>query len=69
MGNFIKTTAIGGLLFLVPIVVLAVIPKKAYNIMMLVAVPLDRLIPIETIGGVALPEDSWKGLFHRWATR
>jgi uncharacterized membrane protein len=54
MGNFIKTTAIGGLLFLVPLVVLAVILKKAYNIMLLVAVPLDRLIPIETIGGVAL---------------
>jgi uncharacterized membrane protein len=54
MGNFIKTTAIGGLLFLVPLVVLVVILKKAHNIMMLVAVPLDRLIPIETIGGVAL---------------
>jgi uncharacterized membrane protein len=54
MGNFIKTTAIGGLLFLVPLVVLAVILKKAYDIMLLVAVPLDRLIPIETIGGVAL---------------
>jgi len=54
MGNFIKTTAIGGLLFLVPIVVLAVILKKAYSIMMVVAVPLDRLIPIEAIGGVAL---------------
>ena len=54
MGNFIKTTAIGGLLFLVPLVVLAVILKKAYNIMLLVAVPLDGLIPIEAIGGVAL---------------
>jgi uncharacterized membrane protein len=54
MGNFIKTTAIGGLLFLIPIVVLAMILKKAYGIMMLVAVPLDRLIPIEAIGGVAL---------------
>ena len=54
MGNFIKTSVIGGLLFLIPIVVLVVILKKAYNIMLLVAVPLDRLIPIETIGGVAL---------------
>jgi uncharacterized membrane protein len=54
MGNFIKTTAIGGLLFLVPLVVLAVILKKAYDIMLLVAVPLDGLIPIEAIGGVAL---------------
>lgn len=54
MGSFIKTTAIGGFLFLIPIVVLAVILKKAYSIMMLVAVPLDRLIPVETLGGVAL---------------
>jgi len=54
MSNFIKTTAIGGLLFLLPIVVLAMILGKAYKIMMLVAVPMDRLIPIETIGGVAL---------------
>jgi uncharacterized membrane protein len=54
MRKFIKTTAIGGLIFLIPIVVLTVILKKAYNIMLLVAVPLDRLIPIETIGGVAL---------------
>jgi len=54
MGNFIKTTVIGGLLFLIPIVVLVMILNKAYTIMMLIAMPLDRLIPIETIGGVAL---------------
>jgi len=54
MGNFIKTTAIGGLIFLIPIVVLVMILKKAYGIMMMVAVPLDKLIPIEAVGGVAL---------------
>ena len=54
MGNFFKTTFIGGLIFLIPIAVLAIVLKKAYHIMMLVAVPLDRLIPIESIGGVAL---------------
>jgi uncharacterized membrane protein len=54
MRNFIKTTAIGGLLFLIPIVVLTVILKKAYSIMLSVAEPLDRLIPVEAIGGVAL---------------
>ncbi|UCD56400.1 MAG: hypothetical protein JSV16_11255 [Candidatus Hydrogenedentota bacterium] len=54
MKKFIKTTAIGGLLFLVPIVVLALILAKAFKIMMLVAVPMDKLIPIETVGGVAL---------------
>ncbi len=54
MINFIKTTAIGGLLFMIPIVVVAMILNKAFKIMMLVAVPLDKLIPIESIGGVAL---------------
>ncbi len=54
MGNFFKTTFIGGLIFLIPIVVLVVVLKKAYSIMMVVAVPLDKLIPIEAIGGVAL---------------
>jgi len=54
MRNFMKTTIIGGLLFLIPIVVLAMILGKAYKVMMLIAVPVDRLIPIQTIGGVAL---------------
>ena len=54
MTNFIKTTAIGGLLFMIPIVVVVMILNKAFKIMMLVAVPLDKLIPIESIGGVAL---------------
>ena len=54
MINFIKTTAIGGLIFMLPIVVVAMILNKAFKIMMLVAVPLDKLIPIESIGGVAL---------------
>ena len=54
MINFIKTTAIGGLIFMLPIVVVAMILNKAFKIMMLVAVPLDKLIPIEAIGGLAL---------------
>jgi uncharacterized membrane protein len=54
MINFIKTTAIGGLFFLIPIVVVVIILNKAFNIMMLVADPLDKLIPIESIAGVAL---------------
>ena len=54
MANFFKTTIIGGLIFLIPIVVLSVILGKALKIMMVVAEPLDKLIPIESIGGVAL---------------
>jgi uncharacterized membrane protein len=54
MANFFKTTIIGGLIFLIPIVVLSVILGKGLKIMMVVAEPLDKLIPIESIGGVAL---------------
>ena len=54
MANFFKTTVIGGLIFLIPIVVLSVILGKALKIMMVFAEPLDKLIPIESIGGVAL---------------
>ena len=52
--NFIKTTIIGGLIFLVPVVIIIAVVGKALKIMMLVAEPIDRLIPIETVGGIAL---------------
>jgi uncharacterized membrane protein len=54
MANFIKTTVIGGLIFIIPVVVVVAIPNKAFSIMMLLAAPLGRLIPIESLGGVAL---------------
>jgi uncharacterized membrane protein len=52
--NVFKTTIIGGLVFLVPIVIVAAILGKVYKIMMLVARPLDGLIPLERVGGMAL---------------
>jgi uncharacterized membrane protein len=52
--NVFKTTVIGGLLFLVPIVIVTAILGKAYKIMMLVARPLGVLIPLERVGGIAL---------------
>lgn len=51
--NFIKTTIIGGLIFLVPVAIIAVVIGKAYSIMLVVAEPLDELIPIDQIGGIA----------------
>jgi uncharacterized membrane protein len=51
--NFIKTTIIGGLIFLVPVAIVAVVLGKAYSIMLIVAEPLDELIPIDQVGGVA----------------
>lgn len=52
--NFIKTTIIGGLVFLVPIVILVVIFGKAYKVMLRVAKPIGTMIPIDFIGGVAM---------------
>ena len=52
--NFIKTTVIGGLLFLVPIVILIVVLTQAFGMMLQVAEPIGDLFQIESIGGVAL---------------
>ena len=52
--KFIKTTIIGGLVFMVPVVIVLVIAGKALEIMMLVAKPLGNLIPVDSIGGVAV---------------
>jgi len=51
--NFIKTTTIGGIVFMVPIIIIIVILGKAFELMLKVARPIDKLIPIESIGGIA----------------
>jgi uncharacterized membrane protein len=52
--NFLITTSIGGVFFLIPVVILGVMLAKALAIMMAVAEPMAGLLPIDTIGGVAL---------------
>ncbi len=52
--NFIKTTIIGGLVFMVPIVIIVAIVGKAFRIMRTVAAPLKVYIPTGTIGGIAV---------------
>jgi len=52
--QLIKTTIIGGLIFLVPIIIVVAILGKAYELMILVAKPLSAWIPLDSIGGVAL---------------
>jgi uncharacterized membrane protein len=52
--HFICTTVIGGFIFLVPVVVLAVVVVKAMDFMMVVAQPMAGWLPIDTISGVAL---------------
>lgn len=52
--DFLKTTLTGGIIFLVPVVVLALIMSEAYDIMNLVAEPLADSIPIDSVAGFAL---------------
>ncbi len=51
--RFIKATIVGGLVFIVPIIIIIVILGKAFDLMLKVARPIDKLIPIESIGGIA----------------
>jgi uncharacterized membrane protein len=52
--RFIRTTIIGGLLFLVPIVILAILAAKAQQLSSIVVRPLADLVPVKTVAGVAL---------------
>ncbi len=52
--EFLKTTILGGLIFLVPMVALGLILGKAIGIMLVIAEPMANFIPLDAIGGVAL---------------
>ena len=52
--NLIKTTTIGGIVFMVPIIIIIVLLGKAFELMLKVARPIDKLIPIESIGGITV---------------
>lgn len=52
--QFLKTTVIGGLVFLVPVIVIVMVIGKALQLSRRVAEPLASFIPLDTIGGVAL---------------
>lgn len=52
--QFLKTTVLGGVIFLAPLVVVAIVLGKAHALMVKVAKPLSDWIPLDAIGGVAL---------------
>lgn len=52
--QFIKTTILGGLIFLVPLFVVTIVLAKAHGLMVKVAKPFSALIPLDSIGGVAI---------------
>jgi uncharacterized membrane protein len=54
LGHFIRTTLLGGILFLLPIVVLIAVLGKAQNLASRIVAPLAERMPAESVGGVAV---------------
>jgi len=52
--NFVKTSVIGGIIFLVPLIILIIIMEKAVGIMSALSRPLSGLIQIESFAGIAV---------------
>jgi uncharacterized membrane protein len=53
---FLKTTILGGILFLVPIVIFIAVLGKAVKVVDKIAVPIAALLPLDSFGGVAVVE-------------
>lgn len=54
--HFLKATLIGGVAFLVPVVVLMVVFGKAFELMSRLAAPVQRFVPVESVGGIAVAD-------------
>ncbi len=54
LGEFIRTTLIGGILFLLPIVVLIAVLGKAQDISSRIVAPVAEQMPVPSVGGVAV---------------
>ena len=52
--QFLKTTVIGGLLFLVPVIIVIAIVGKAFEIMKKVAEPLSKFVPVDSVADIAI---------------
>ncbi len=52
--SFIKTTLIGGIFFVIPLVLLVLIIVKIIDVLRKLVAPIANMIPIETIAGITL---------------
>jgi len=51
--GFFKTMIIGGVVFLLPLVFFTMILGKAFQLMMVVAEPVDKVVPLDSVGNIA----------------
>jgi uncharacterized membrane protein len=52
--EFVKTTLVGGFLFLVPVVLVFVLVGKALQLTGEVLAPVSRLVPVEAVAGIVV---------------
>jgi len=51
--RFLMTMILGGIVFLLPLVFITMILGKAFQLMMVIAEPVDAVIPLDSVGNVA----------------
>ena len=56
MVQFLKTTLIGGIVFMVPIIIFIAIIGKAIKLTNKLAAPVSALIPVDAIGNIAVAD-------------
>jgi uncharacterized membrane protein len=54
--RFVKTTLVGGAIFLVPVTVLALLLAKVGGVLLRLAQPLAKRLPLNTVWGVAVAD-------------
>jgi len=52
--SFLKTTLLGGLIFLLPVIIITAVLGKAISIIIFFAKPLEKLAPFDSIWGLAI---------------
>ena len=52
--SFLKSTVVGGLTFLIPLVLLVLVLKHAMQLAGKVAVPVAKLLPFDYVGGITV---------------
>jgi uncharacterized membrane protein len=53
--HFLKATLLGGIVFLIPMIVLIVVLGKAFEVSRKVVAPLSERIAVESVGGIETP--------------
>jgi uncharacterized membrane protein len=56
MSGFVKTTLVGGLLFLVPVIVIGLLLAKVWSVLRRIAAPLAAWLPVHTAAGVLVAD-------------